>query len=251
MQNSACEVASLTTRQNEQAAHKGASQSSYLPNPLHLRAPALHPNPLNNLPPPIPAICSGHLLPYPRMVSLLQLESNRRNARHSTGPRTASGKLKSARNAFKHGLTALLFTQESNHSHPIEEIEQAMAAAYHPNTPEEHELIKRMVQGHIRAQLCRNQLQQSFFALKRGQKEFHDRRGNCGTTIGHLDSMRLIMRYLTGHERSVERANQLFYAPRMARINAKIGVTQTKQSLTGFVSQNRRYRPRRRTRPAP
>ena len=185
------------------------------------------------------------------MVSLLQLESNRRNARHSTGPRTASGKLKSARNAFKHGLTALLFTQESNHSHPIEEIEQAMAAAYHPNTPEEHELIKRMVQGHIRAQLCRNQLQQSFFALKRGQKEFYDRRGNCGTTIGHLDSMRLIMRYLTGHERSVERANQLFYAPRMARINSKIGVTQTKQSLTGFVSQNRRYRPRRRTRPAP
>ena len=90
------------------------------------------------------------------MVSRRQLESNRRNARHSTGPRTPSGKLKSARNAFKHGLTALLFTQELNHVHPTEEIEQAMAAAYHPNNPEEHDLIKRMVQGNIRAQLCRN-----------------------------------------------------------------------------------------------
>lgn len=178
------------------------------------------------------------------MVSFRQLESNRRNARHSTGPRTPAGKLKSARNAFKHGLTALLFTQEANHAHPTEEIEEAMSAAYHPNTPEEHELINRMVQGHIRAQLCRNQLQQFFFARKRGQKDFFGPRGNCGSTLHHLDSMRLIMRYLTGHERSVERANQLFYAPRMARIDAKIGLTPIKQSLTGFVSQNRQYRRR-------
>ena len=179
------------------------------------------------------------------MVSLKQLESNRRNARHSTGPRTAEGKRRSARNAFKHGLTALLFVQESNHPHPPEEIEQAMAAAYHPNTPEEHLLIKQMVQGHIGAQLCRHHLQEVFFAVKRGQKEFHGRRGSCGSTLSLLETMPLIMRYLTGHERSVERANQLFYLPRLARINAKIGVTQRKQSLTGFVSQNRRYRPRR------
>ena len=185
------------------------------------------------------------------MVSLCQLESNRRNARRSTGPRSPSGKLKSARNAFKHGLTALLFTQETNHSHPPEEIEQAIAVAYRPDTPEEHQLIHQMVQGHIRAQLCRHQLQQSFFALKRGQKEFDGPRGQCGTTLGQLESMRLIMRYLTGHERSVERANQLFYAPRLAKINAKIGVTQRKQSLTGFVSQNARHRRRPRVKPAP
>ena len=185
------------------------------------------------------------------MVSRRQLESNRRNARHSTGPRTASGKLKSARNAFKHGLTALLFTQEVNHSHPPEEIEQAIAAAYHHDTPEEHQLIHQMAQGHIRAQLCRQQLQQSFFAIKRGQKEFDGPRGQCGTTLGHLESMRLIMRYLTGHERSVERANQLFYAPRLAKIDAKIGVTQTKHLLTGFVSQYRRPPRRRRIKAAP
>ena len=31
-------------------------------------------------------------------------ESNRRNARRSTGPRTPTGKRKSSCNAFKHGL---------------------------------------------------------------------------------------------------------------------------------------------------
>ena len=147
------------------------------------------------------------MLLSPRMVSLRQLESNRRNARRSTGPRSPSGKLKSARNAFKHGLTALLFTQETNHSHPPEEIEQAIAAAYRPQTPEEHQLIHQMVQGHIRAQLCRHQLQQSFFALKRGQKEFDGPRGQCGTTLGQLESMRLIMRY-PHRPRTFRRARQ-------------------------------------------
>jgi hypothetical protein len=122
-----------------------------------------------------------------------------------------------------------------------------MAAAYHPDTAEEHQLIKQMVQGHLRAQLCRHHLQEMFFAAKRGQREFESSRGYCGTTLHQLDAMPLIMRYLTGHERSVERANQLFYAPRLA----KIGITQTKQSLTGFVSQNRRYRRRRSLKTAP
>ena len=220
---------------------------SWFPSPPPHQPPSQS---LHQLRAPLPAIEAVPLLPYPRMVSLRQLESNRRNARHSTGPRTAAGKRRSAQNAFKHGLTALLFTQELNHPHSPEEIEQAVAANYRANTAEEHELIKRIVQGTVRAQLCRHQLQQSFFAIKRGQKEFDGPRGQCGTTLGHLESMRLIMRYLTGHERSVERANQLFYIPRMAKISAainaknsaKIAVTQTKQSLTGFVSQKARHR---------
>src|SRR5215831_2343504 len=40
------------------------------------------------------------------MTSNLQIEANRRNARLSTGPRTAQGRRISSRNALKHGLTA-------------------------------------------------------------------------------------------------------------------------------------------------
>jgi hypothetical protein len=52
---------------------------------------------------PIFTICetrSAH-----RMTSLRKIYSNRRNARRSTGPRTAAGKARSARNGRRHGLS--------------------------------------------------------------------------------------------------------------------------------------------------
>lgn len=39
------------------------------------------------------------------MASERQIEANRKNARRSTGPKTAAGKAKSSRNAFRHGLS--------------------------------------------------------------------------------------------------------------------------------------------------
>ena len=37
------------------------------------------------------------------MATKKQLEANRTNAKRSTGPKTAAGKLKSSRNAYRHG----------------------------------------------------------------------------------------------------------------------------------------------------
>jgi hypothetical protein len=37
-----------------------------------------------------------------------QIAANRANAKRSTGPKTAAGRLKSSRNAFRHGLSAQL-----------------------------------------------------------------------------------------------------------------------------------------------
>ena len=39
------------------------------------------------------------------MATEKQIAANRANAKHSTGPRTAAGKLKSSRNAHRHGLS--------------------------------------------------------------------------------------------------------------------------------------------------
>ena len=39
------------------------------------------------------------------MTSAARIEANRRNARRSTGPRSKAGKVRVARNAFKHGLS--------------------------------------------------------------------------------------------------------------------------------------------------
>jgi hypothetical protein len=43
------------------------------------------------------------------MTSEKQIESNRRNAQKSTGPKTAEGKSRSRLNAFKHGMSATGF----------------------------------------------------------------------------------------------------------------------------------------------
>ncbi|WP_456822168.1 hypothetical protein [Bradyrhizobium sp. USDA 4502] len=39
------------------------------------------------------------------MASDRQIEANRRNAKHSTGPKTDQGKVRSSRNARRHGLS--------------------------------------------------------------------------------------------------------------------------------------------------
>ena len=51
------------------------------------------------------------------MTTQAKIESNRRNARRSTGPRTREGKASSAKNSLRHGLLSKQITC------PVEEIE--------------------------------------------------------------------------------------------------------------------------------
>jgi hypothetical protein len=52
------------------------------------------------------------------MASQKQIEANRRNARKSTGPRSASGKKRASRNASSHGLSRPMF--EAEHMRAVE-----------------------------------------------------------------------------------------------------------------------------------
>ena len=78
------------------------------------------------------------------MTSLRQIESNRRNALRSTGPKTESGKQRSSKNAIRHGLTAETVIEPLEDPEDYRAFEQAVTADYDAETEVERELVLRL-----------------------------------------------------------------------------------------------------------
>ena len=78
------------------------------------------------------------------MTSLRQIESNRRNAQRSTGPKTQSGKARSSQNAVRHGLTAETVIGLLEDPADYQAFEQAVTTAYDAETAVERELVLRL-----------------------------------------------------------------------------------------------------------
>src|SRR5437764_3000922 len=78
------------------------------------------------------------------MTSFKQIESNRRNARRSTGPTTEQGKLRSRRNAVRHGLTAETVIGALEDAEDYRLFEAAVIADYDAQSAVERELVLRL-----------------------------------------------------------------------------------------------------------
>ena len=78
------------------------------------------------------------------MTSLRQIESNRRNAQKSTGPKTADGKARASRSAVRHGLTAETVIKLLEDPDDYRAFEQAVTADYDAETAVERELVLRL-----------------------------------------------------------------------------------------------------------
>jgi len=78
------------------------------------------------------------------MTSLRQIESNRRNAQRSTGPKTPSGKQRSSQNAVRHGLTAETVIGPLEDPADYRAFEQAVTTGYDAETAVERELVLRL-----------------------------------------------------------------------------------------------------------
>src|SRR5258705_13981442 len=74
------------------------------------------------------------------MTTLKQIEANRRNASHSTGPVSQEGKLRSRRNAFRHGLTAETIIAALEDAEDYRTFEAAIIADYDAQSAVEREL---------------------------------------------------------------------------------------------------------------
>jgi hypothetical protein len=78
------------------------------------------------------------------MTSSRQIETNRRNALKSTGPRTESGKQISRRNAVRHGLTAETVIGALEDAEEYKAFEAAITADYDAQSAVERELVLRL-----------------------------------------------------------------------------------------------------------
>src|SRR5438067_11588410 len=78
------------------------------------------------------------------MTTYKQIESNRRNARRSTGPITEEGKLRSRRNAVRHGLTAETVIGALEDAEDYQAFEAAIIADHDAQSTVERELVLRL-----------------------------------------------------------------------------------------------------------
>jgi hypothetical protein len=74
------------------------------------------------------------------MATKKQIAANRANAKRSSGPKTAAGRLKSSRNAFRHGLSLPLSADPLTHA-KIELLARAIAG----KEPTEEQLVAAMM----------------------------------------------------------------------------------------------------------
>src|SRR4051794_8159331 len=78
------------------------------------------------------------------MTSFKQIEANRRNASHSTGPITEDGKQRSRRNAVRHGLTAETVISALENADDYQAFEATIIADYDAQSAVERELVLRL-----------------------------------------------------------------------------------------------------------
>ena len=78
------------------------------------------------------------------MTSYRQIESNRRNALRSTGPKTEAGKEVSRCNAVRHGLTAETVIGALEDAEDYKAFEAAITADYDAQSAVERELVLRL-----------------------------------------------------------------------------------------------------------
>jgi hypothetical protein len=79
------------------------------------------------------------------VTSLRRMESNRRNAQKSTGPKTELGKHRASQNAIRHGLSAETVIVPLEDADDYQAFEQAITADYEAETAVERELVLQLV----------------------------------------------------------------------------------------------------------
>jgi hypothetical protein len=132
------------------------------------------------------------------MTSERKIETNRRNAKKSTGPRTKLGKARSRMNAFRHGITAEHVILDGESAKQFNAFRRKLFEAFAPADAIEAELVQAIVmeqwrlRRHYRAEA-------SLFTELGGGKNLG------GGFQAAPQSLTTLIRYHAGIERSIHR----------------------------------------------
>jgi len=98
------------------------------------------------------------------MISEKQLEANRRNARHSTGPASSAGKERSSRNNLRHGLTGQISVLPTEDREAHDAFCAELVDSFQPETPMEQQLSLAIAEDNWRLNRARA-IENNMFAL--------------------------------------------------------------------------------------
>jgi hypothetical protein len=153
------------------------------------------------------------------MSTEAQVNANRANAEHSTGPKTEEGKAASSRNHYGHGLAThtyndifFLLPHESSDAYSL--LRTRLLDEHSPETETERLLVDRMAQHHW---------------LRSRAEAFES---GCFRDDGTLDDKRLalFMRYRTSHERAFSKCLAELLKLRAEKRKAEIGFESQKRA---------------------
>ncbi len=165
----------------------------------------------------IPAAVAPEITP----IEITRTEINRANAQHSTGPRTAEGKLASSRNSLKHGLASAQLIIPSEDAADFEALLAGLLDEHQPASSTEELLVREMAQ--------------SWWLTQRALRLQND----CFTENG-VDEKRLslFLRYQTTHERAFHKALNTLIRLKKDRSRGFVSQTRAKTAPEpGFVLQ--------------
>jgi hypothetical protein len=149
-------------------------------------------------------------------VSQSRAEINRGNAQHSTGPRSAEGKLASSRNSLKHGLAGGTLFIPGEDAAAFEALRNALIDEHQPATETEVLLVQEMAQ--------------SWWLTQRAIRLQNE----CFTPEGvDQRQLSLLLRYQTTHDRAFYKALNTLIRLKQSRAREQA------VGKPGFVSQNR------------
>ena len=168
-----------------------------------------------------------------------QINANRGNSQHSTGPKSAEGIASSKHNATRHGLTGKQIVIRGEDPVAYDALRHALLAEWYPACENEAMLVEEIAQNWWRLQRARR-IEAEIFDSVDDIREFNDRR--CG------ESFDRIQRYVRSAERGWNKARAELGKLQQARKAEELAAyaeqapqpqqTKTATASIGFVSQS-------------